>query len=330
MPEPGAVLEMPTLGVRVEIRRTAAETGGELVEFDVVGRVRGLLAQPHVHAGQSERHEVIEGAMRLVVGRRSTLLRPGDAAEVPPGARHRQIPAGDGPGRVRVQLRPAGRAEEFLGRLAAIDAAGSFTRSGYPRPLAAAGLVVDFGDVGHAAFPPPAVQRALAGAVLRACSREYAFLDEWHVAAPREAVFAALADARSYPLWWRPVYIEAEADGEPAVGAVSRQHFKGRLPYHLRTRSRITRLEPPRVITAEVEGDLRGRGNWTLSETPAGGTHVSFEWIVHADRRLLRVLTPLLRPALRWNHAWAIARAIEGLEPYALRLAAEVPAAKEA
>jgi uncharacterized protein YndB with AHSA1/START domain/mannose-6-phosphate isomerase-like protein (cupin superfamily) len=330
MPDPGAVLEMPTLGVRVEVRRTAAETGGELVEFDVVGRARGFLAQPHVHSGQSERHEVIEGAMRLVVGRRSTLLRPGEAAEVPPGKSHRQLPAGDGPGRVRVQMRPAGRTEEFLARLAAIDAAGAFTRSGYPRPVAAAGLVLDFADVGHAAFPPAAVQRALAGAVLRATSREYAFLDEWRVAAPREAVFAALADARSYPLWWRPVYIEAEADGEPRVGAVSLQHFKGRLPYHLRTRSRITRLEPPRVITAEVEGDLRGRGNWTLTETSGGGTHVSFEWIVHADRRLLRVLTPLLRPALRWNHEWAIARAIEGLEPYARRLAAEAPAKKAA
>jgi hypothetical protein len=29
------------------------------------------------------------------------------------------------------------------------------------------------------------------------------------------------------------------------------------------------------------------------------------------------VLTPLLRPAFRWNHNWAIDRAIEGLEPYA-------------
>ena len=40
-----------------------------------------------------------------------------------------------------------------------------------------------------------------------------------------------------------------------------------------------------------------------------------------ADRRLLRILSPILRPALRWNHAWAIARAQEGLEPYAQRLA---------
>ena len=37
---------------------------------------------------------------------------------------------------------------------------------------------------------------------------------------------------------------------------------------------------------------------------------------MHADRRLLKLLTPILRPALRWNHNWAIARAMEGLEPY--------------
>ncbi len=42
-----------------------------------------------------------------------------------------------------------------------------------------------------------------------------------------------------------------------------------------------------------------------------------FDWRVFADRPLLRALTPVLRPALRANHAWAIARAIEGLEPYA-------------
>jgi hypothetical protein len=40
---------------------------------------------------------------------------------------------------------------------------------------------------------------------------------------------------------------------------------------------------------------------------------------VHADRRLLKILTPVLRPALRWNHSWAVARAIDGLEPYVKR-----------
>jgi uncharacterized protein YndB with AHSA1/START domain len=162
--------------------------------------------------------------------------------------------------------------------------------------------------------------------VLRTGSREYVFVDEWDVAAPPDAVFDALADARTYPLWWRPVYIGVEADGEPELGKVSRQHFKGRLPYHLRTQSTIVRLEPPLIVEGDVHGDLRGRGRWTLTEIP-GGTHVRFDWRVHADRRLLRVLTPLLRPAFRWNHDWAIARAMAGLEPYARRRAAERAAA---
>jgi hypothetical protein len=114
----------------------------------------------------------------------------------------------------------------------------------------------------------------------------------------------------------RPVYIDVDAEGPPALGKVSRQHFKGRLPYHLRTRSTIVRLEPPHVVAGEVEGDLRGYGEWTLTAA-GGGTHVRFDWRVHADRRLLRILMPVLRPLLRRSHDWAIARARERLEPYA-------------
>ena len=317
MIEPGTVLDTSELGVRVEIRETAASTGGEYVEFDVVGRARGFITQAHVHTGQTERHEVISGSsLRLVFGGREHVLGQGEAMTVPAGVAHRQIPGGEGGGRIRVQLRPAGRTEDFLARLAELSASGGYNRFGIPKPLAAAALVRDFGDEGHAARPSLAVQRRFADALLRVW-RPYEFVDEWDVDAPREAVFAALADARSYPEWWRPVYIDVESDGAPAVGSVSRQHFKGRLPYHLHTRSTITRYEPPRVLDADVDGDLRGHGRWTLTEAPGGGTHVRFDWHVFADRPLLRVLTPALRPALRANHAWAIARAIEGLEPYA-------------
>ena len=149
----------------------------------------------------------------------------------------------------------------------------------------------------------------------------YVFVDEWDVDAPPEAVFDAIADARTYPEWWRPVYISAEADGPPAVGAVSRQHFKGRLPYKLNTTSTIVRLERPTTIEADVEGDLRGKGLWTLTPRD-GGTHVRFDWRVFADRPLVRRLTPVLRPLFRWNHNWAVKRAMEGLEPYARARAA--------
>ncbi len=145
---------------------------------------------------------------------------------------------------------------------------------------------------------------------------EYVFIDEWDVEAPIDSVFLALADARTYPAWWKPVYLAVEADGPPVVGLVSCQYFKGRLPYHLRTTSTLVRFEPPREFEVRVEGDLAGRGIWTCTPT-ARGAHVRFDWRVNAERPLLRVLTPVLKPVFRWNHHWAIERAREGLEPYA-------------
>jgi uncharacterized protein YndB with AHSA1/START domain/quercetin dioxygenase-like cupin family protein len=330
MAKPDDVLDVPELGIRVRFLKTGAETGGELAQFEVTGRPRGFLTQEHVHAGQTERLEPISGALEVVADGRTTVLRPGDVREIAPGTPHTQRPAEDGPGTVRITVRPAGRSEEFLARLAELSRDGRLLRGGWPRPIAAAELVRDFGDAGLASKPPAAVQRAVASGVLGAASagravraraaaargNEYLFVDEWDVAAPPQAVFEALADARTYPRWWTPVYLDVGADGPPRLGTVSKQHFKGRLPYHLHTESTITRLEPPRVVEGDVTGDLRGRGTWTLTPT-ATGTHVRFDWRVLADRRLLRVLTPVLRPAFRWNHDWAIARAMEGLEPYA-------------
>ena len=146
---------------------------------------------------------------------------------------------------------------------------------------------------------------------------EYVFLDEWDVDAPQQEVFLALADAETYPTWWKPVYIDVEADGPPQVGCSSEQHFKGRLPYTLRTTSEIVRYEPPREFEVSVVGDLTGHGAWMLSEAAEGRVHVRFDWRVIADRPLLRYLTPVLRPVFRWNHNWSVKRAIEGLEPYA-------------
>src|SRR5215211_6983681 len=99
-----SVLEMEPLGVRVEVRRDDAET----YEFDVVGHARGFITQPHVHTRQSERHEVVEGSMRLVIDGVEHVLREGEAMEVPPGVTHRQLSGPGGSGRVRVTMRPGG------------------------------------------------------------------------------------------------------------------------------------------------------------------------------------------------------------------------------
>jgi quercetin dioxygenase-like cupin family protein/uncharacterized protein YndB with AHSA1/START domain len=322
----GDALDLRPLGMRIVFLRTAAETGGQLLEYEVVGRPRGFPAQAHVHPLQSERHEVVSGKLKVRLDGRDRVLGPGESIEIPAGTAHRHYAAGSGEGHVRVELRPALRTEELLGRLADLSSGGEITRRGYLKPLAAARLILDFPQEGHAAQPPVGVQRAFARAVTRLAGRclergrKYVFVDEWDVAAPAEAVFELLADARTYPLWWRPVYLEAESDGPPEPGRESRQHFKGRLPYHLKTRSTITVFERPRLIGADVVGDLRGRGLWTVTPT-ATGTQVRFDWQVFADKPLLRALTPVLRPLFRWNHGWAIACAQAGLEPAARRQA---------
>jgi uncharacterized protein YndB with AHSA1/START domain/mannose-6-phosphate isomerase-like protein (cupin superfamily) len=339
MAKSGELLEIPELGIRVRFLRTAAETGGELCEFEVSGRPRGFLTQEHIHATQTERLEPVSGALKVVMAGLSYALSPGDAHTIPPGTPHTQVPMGTGPGTVRITVTPAGDSEGFLEKMAELSRDGRLLKGGWPRPTAAAELIREYAGAGSASKPPPAVQQAMATAILAAAragravrrraagasDNEYLFIDEWDVAAPPQAVFDALADARTYPQWWTPVYIDVDADGPPKLGKVSAQHFKGRLPYHLHTHSTITRLEPPHVVEGDVEGDLRGRGTWTLTPIP-GGTHVRFDWRVLADRKLLRTLTPLLRPVFRWNHNWAIARATEGLEPFARGTAAAAPA----
>jgi hypothetical protein len=147
-------------------------------------------------------------------------------------------------------------------------------------------------------------------------SRTYVFVDEWDVRAPIDAVFNALSDPERYPLWWKPVYVAAKRRSENVVEHL----FKGRLPYRLRVTSELVAKERPTRIEAVVRGDLSGRGIWTLN--PKGDSvRVRFDWQVDADRPFLRVLTPVLGRLFRWNHDWAIKRAIAGLEPYARRLA---------
>jgi quercetin dioxygenase-like cupin family protein len=168
MAQPGDVLELPSLGVRIEFRRTTNQTGGELVEFDLVGRPRGFITLPHVHPGQTERHTVIEGSLRMKTGGLERLLGPGEVVETPAGTPHCHRGGADARCRVRVQIRPAGTFEAWLERIATMEREGQMLPGGWPRPVAAAHLLLDFEDEAHGTIAPLRMQQATARAVLRA------------------------------------------------------------------------------------------------------------------------------------------------------------------
>ena len=159
--EPGTLLDTSALGYALEV--ISAPPDGSSIEFEVVGKARGVVSQPHVHERQTEHFEVIEGALRLDLNGVAHHLGPGDTMTVPPGSRHRQ--RNDGPSRVRIRHEPAGESEAFFIRLSELSQNGGYDRFGMPRPKAGARIIRDFPEQ-RSALLPVRVQRAMSRLIL--------------------------------------------------------------------------------------------------------------------------------------------------------------------
>ena len=136
----------------------------------------------------------------------------------------------------------------------------------------------------------------------------YYFLDEWSVPASPNAVWPYIVNGGDYPRWWGMVYDKVESLNHMAgdqVGAKAAVQAHGRLPYTIRFTSEVTAVTAPTMMSLKAYGDLSGTGTWRLTPTKAG-TRVTFEWIVQADKPLLRLLSPLVKPVLAENHRWTM------------------------
>ncbi|HVQ54409.1 MAG TPA: SRPBCC family protein [Thermoanaerobaculia bacterium] len=157
---------------------------------------------------------------------------------------------------------------------------------------------------------------------------EYRFRTEWRVAGTVEEVARVLSDVRELGRWWPAVYLkvdELSAGDENGVGKRARLHTKGWLPYTLDWELKVVESRHPRGFTIEAQGDLAGRGVWSLE--PAGAwTRVTYDWVVRAEKPLLRALSPLFRPVLAANHRWAMRKGEESLVLELARRRASTPA----
>ena len=106
-------------GFRLKLVKTGAETDGELLEMEA-SYAGGGLPPEHFHPSQVENFEVLEGAVKAVIDGAEHRYAAGESFEIPAGTLHQM--AGDGPARVRWEIRPALRTAEFFERLyAALD-----------------------------------------------------------------------------------------------------------------------------------------------------------------------------------------------------------------
>jgi hypothetical protein len=139
-------------------------------------------------------------------------------------------------------------------------------------------------------------------------ARDYLFCDVWRIPCAIERVWPHIVNAPAYPGWWGMVYDEVEPlnDLPPdQVGSRMRVKAHGRLPYFIHFVGEVSRVEPPYYLGLQASGDLNGEGLWTL-RSEGDATHLTFDWRVRADKWVLRVASPILKPLFAWNHNWTM------------------------
>lgn len=108
-------------------------------ELELAPVHHGPPAHRHPHA--TERFTVLDGAIRVRVGRERRVLREGESVLVPAGVTHGYAGVAGVPARVLVELDPAGGMAEFFAALYGIDPARRDPRTGAPRLRAVAAVL---------------------------------------------------------------------------------------------------------------------------------------------------------------------------------------------
>jgi hypothetical protein len=147
-------------------------------------------------------------------------------------------------------------------------------------------------------------------------SNDYHFISHWRVQSTVDEVFQILADAPDLVRWWPSVYLtvkELKAADERGLGKVVDLYTKGWLPYTLRWQFRVTENRYPHGFTLQAWGDFEGRGIWTF-EPDGQWVNITYDWLIRADKPLLKYLSFLMKPIFSANHRWAMAKGEESLK----------------
>jgi quercetin dioxygenase-like cupin family protein len=161
MARAGQVLDNPVSGQRIVFRKTAEDTGGELLEVESV-YTRASPSRPpaHYHPYQEERFEVLSGRLKVVVEGEERAYGEGEDFVVPPGTSH-EMWTEDAGTRMNWQIWPALKTEAFFETLWGLARAGKTDEKGVPNLLQVAVLFREYAGEFRLARPPWPVQRTL-------------------------------------------------------------------------------------------------------------------------------------------------------------------------
>ena len=136
----GRIIEDPITKQRITFLKTARETSGELLRFEVC-MGRGGFIRKHMHPNQQERVEIISGTLRFRIRGRERSLASGETLAVNPGETHEVHNESRTDAIFVVEARPALSTERGLEIMFGLAKDGMTNQNGRPKNVLQRGLI---------------------------------------------------------------------------------------------------------------------------------------------------------------------------------------------
>ena len=136
------ILENPVTGESMRVLESTAQTFKAQYSL----RPHGEIAGEHLHPHREQLITILSGELHVRVEGEHRIVRAGETATVPVGARHFQWNPCDTEAVVIEEIRPPGRMHDFFKVLFALARDGRTDKNGYPPLLLSAALFSEFKD----------------------------------------------------------------------------------------------------------------------------------------------------------------------------------------
>jgi carbon monoxide dehydrogenase subunit G len=134
---------------------------------------------------------------------------------------------------------------------------------------------------------------------------------EYEFALTPAAMWERMEHLEQFEQGW-PWLQEFRLEGGPlAAGSVLHGVIAPPLPYRMRIRVELTRVEPPEAIDARVGGDLEGEARLRV-RAEGTGSRVEVAWTVEMMQRPMRLASRFGRPLLQWGHDRVVEMTVNG------------------
>lgn len=162
---------------------------------------------------------------------------------------------------------------------------------------------------------PSTSRRSLRGtasgaAPLPACERggvprSFASDRDWTFDRPVDELWDRLSSPQRYAEWWPWLRRFDPGDGF-VEGAEWSCEVQPPLPYVVRFRIRLDRVDPGRRASASVRGDIRGHAELTVDRVGAATSRARLRSGLAPAHPLLAGFGRVARPLVEWGHDWVL------------------------